>query len=89
MSDWIGRKDRLFVSESKEEDILYLPSKEVIEINGEFTVDLDLFYTSSDLYDLFDFKKQNWVHLCSEAKTVLENSMEENEARKEAEMSLF
>ena len=62
------------------------------EVNGMLTVDLDLFYSAFDLYELFDFNKQNWVHLCSEAKTVLLNSMnskEENEVRKEAEMSLF
>ena len=66
-----------------------MPSKELTEVNGMLTVDLDLFYSESDLYELFDFNSLNWVHMCSEAKTVLQNSKEENEVRKEAEMSLF
>jgi hypothetical protein len=45
--------------------------KHPVEIKGLMSEDLDLFYSSQDMIDVFDFTKNNYSDLCHTVSLIL------------------
>ena len=73
---WKSEFERL---EDYEFDRKLLLTEDIYEVDGEYTKDLDLFFKSEDVRNLFNYIEQDYKEVCALALDLLKEQAKENE----------